>query len=185
MKGIRQTVLFAAMLAIVGFAFALQADGAAAKQKGKKTIYVEGKIERVPGTDNIVIRTTDDKDMTIYVSPKTTYVFAGKTVEFSTLKTGQIVFVEYDQDEDRIMATRIGDLTLVEGEVIRVVDKDQVVLRSGGKEVIVYVTPETRYQLTTSGGAIADLRPGTSVNIYYSVNDRRNHAHRIWAPRKK
>jgi Domain of unknown function (DUF5666) len=185
MKGIRQTALIAAIIAIVGFAFA-QADGAAAKQKGKKTVYVEGKIERVPGKDNIVIRTTDDKDMTIHVSPKTAYVFAGKTVEFSTLKPGQVVFVEYDQDEDRIIASRIGDLTLVEGEVVRVVDKDQVVLRTPDKkEVIVYVTPETRYQLTTSGGAFTDLRPGTTISVYYNVNDRRNHAHRIFLPRKK
>lgn len=157
-----------------------------AQKKEKQALVIEGKIERVVGKDQVILRTTDSKEVTVYVSPRTTYVIEGKTVEFTTLRPGTTIAVEYDLRDNRYEAVRISDLTLVEGEVIRVIEKDQVVLRTPEKkEIIIYVSPQTRYQLTETGGTIVDLRPGTSINVYYDVNDRRNMARRIFLPRRK
>ena len=69
--------------------------------------------------------------------------------------------------------------------MLRVVGKDQVIVRTPEKkEVIIYVTPETRYMLTPQGGAFTDLQPGAPVNVYYNVRDRRNLASRIFTRRR-
>jgi hypothetical protein len=70
---------------------------------------------------------------------------------------------------------------VVQGTVVRVVGQDQVVLRTAdGKEVIVYVTPQTAYQFTEQGGAFTDLRPGVDIGVNYDTRDRRFMARRIY-----
>jgi hypothetical protein len=176
-----------AALTVAGMTFMLQEPAqVSAQKKEKRALFVEGKIERVVEKDRVILRTTEDKEVTVYVSPKTTYLIEGKTVEFTTLKPGITVAVEYDVRDNRYEAVRIVDLTLVEGEVVRVLENDQVVLRTPDKkEIIVYVNPQTRYQLTPSGGTLVDVRPGTNVHVYYNVHEKRNIAHRIAHPRKK
>jgi hypothetical protein len=72
------------------------------------------------------------------------------------------------------------DGTLVTGRVMRVVATDQVIVQTtDGREVPVYVTPQTVYQLAPQGGAFVDLRPGVDVGVYYDVRDNRFLARRI------
>jgi hypothetical protein len=169
-------------LAVLGLVICLQGPADAA-QKKSKVLFVEGKIERID-KDTVILRSSEDKEVTVYVNPRTTYLIGGKTVEFTTLKPGTVVAVEYDLRDNRYEAVRVADVTLLEAEVIRV-EKDQVILRGPEKnEVIIYVNPQTRYQLTPSGGTIVDVQPGSRVNVYYNVYERRNLAQRIFVRRK-
>ena len=149
-------------IVVTGVAFVLQAPAhVSAQKKEKRTLFVEGKIERVVEKDRVVIRTNEDKEVIAHVSPKTAYVIEGKTVEFTTLRPGITVGVEYDLRDNRYEAVRIVDLTLVEGEVVRVLDKDQVVLRTPDKkEIIVYVNPQTRYQFNDQRGSVRRCASG-------------------------
>src|SRR5437588_539355 len=103
--------LFAcAALAVAGMAFILQESAQGnAQKKEKRTLFIEGKIDRVVEKDRVILRTTEDKEVTVYVSPKTTYLIEGKTVEFTTLRPGLTVAVEYDLRDNRYEAVQIVD----------------------------------------------------------------------------
>lgn len=183
-----RTSIRMASLAFASLALVLQASGQPVeKQPAQKSTIVEGKIIRVEGKDQVVLRTTQDKEVTVYASPQTVYQINEKGGTFTDLKPDANVAVWYDVRDNRWNATRVVALTQVEGEVVRVVGKDQVIVRTPqSKEVTVYVQPHTVYQLTPQGGgAFTDLRPGSSVNIYYNVQDQQYRAHRIWLPRRK
>jgi len=78
--------------------------------------------------------------------------------------------------------------TVVQGTVVRVVGKDQVILRTAeGKEVIVYVSPQTTYTFNEQPGQFTDLRPGADIRVNYDVRDRRNMARGVFGlpPRKR
>jgi len=150
-----------------------------------KVVPLQGEVIRVIGTDQIVIRTPDNQEMTVWVSPETKWQLTAKGGQLTDLKPGATIGVQYDLQDKRHMARQVQSLTRVEGQIVRVVGKDQVVIRtSDGKEVVVFVSPETRYMLSAQGGQLTDLRPGADINIYYDINDRRFNARTIF-PRRR
>jgi len=161
-------------------------DPPAVKPPAATPTRIEGEVVRVVGEDQVVVRTVDGREVTVFVGPQTSYVFDSKAGTFAALKVGEPIAVEYTVVGTRYRASRITGVTLLEGQVVRVIGKDQVVLKTAtGGEQTVYVSPETRYMLTPQGGAFADLRTGTSVNVYYDVRDRRSYARNIFVrPRR-
>jgi len=160
----------------------VQVEGA---QAGRANL-VEGEIVRVVGKDQVVIRTSDGKEVIVYVSPETRYQLNAKGGEFNDLKAGTTIGVDYDVRDQRNTARQVVGVTRVEGQVVRVVGQNQVIIRtSDGKEVTVNVSPETRYQLTTQGGQLTDVRPGTDISVYYDVRDQRPVARRIFPLRRR
>jgi len=155
-------------------------------QTAKGTV-VEGEVVRVVGKDLVVIRTADGKEVMVYVSPETKYQLGAKSGQFSDLKPGASVGVDYDVRDTRNTARQVVGVNRVEGQVVRVVGQDQVIVRTpDGKEVTVYLSPETRYQLTPQGGGTyTDLRPGTDIGVYYDVRDQRPMARRIFPRRNR
>jgi len=163
-------------------ATATQIEGAPAARAN----VVEGEVVRVEGKDRIVIRTADGKETIVYVSPETRYQLNAQGGQFSDLKTGATIGVDYDVRDQRYTARQVTGVTRLEGQVVRVIGQNQVVIRtSDGKEVTVYVSPETRYQLTTQGGQFTDVRPGTDIGVYYDVRDQRPMARRLFPLRRR
>ena len=75
------------------------------------------------------------------------------------------------------------EATAVEGQIVRVIGQDRVVIRTAdGKEVIVYVGPQTTYQLGPQPVTFTDLRPGTPIGVNSDVRDHRFQARRFFAP---
>jgi len=162
--------------------------GQAAQQQANQ---LEGQVVRVVGEDQVVIRTSDGKEITVHMSPDTKYRLTEKGGQFKDLKAGTDIGVQYDTRDQKQLATNVVGVTRVEGEIVRVVGKDHVVLRTAdGKEVEVYVAPETRYQIVNKGdnyvpgGALTDLRPGLRVGVYYDMRERRPIARRIFGLRR-
>jgi translation initiation factor IF-1 len=160
-------------------------------QPSEQANQLEGQVVRVVGNDQVVIRTSDGKEITVHMSPDTKYRLTEKGGQFNDLKPGTDIGVQYDTRDKRQMATNVVAVTRVEGEIVRVVGKDRVVLRTAdGKEVEVNVAPQTRYQIVTKGdtyipgGVLTDLRPGLRVGVYYDLNERRPIARRIFGLRR-
>ena len=177
-------VLQYAFIALITGAFTLAAS---AQQPVQKTTVVEGKIVRVVDKDQIIIKDANNKEVTIYTTPQTSYLITEKGGAFTDLRPDSSVAVYYDTRDNRMMATRVVGLQMAEGEIVRVVGKDQVVIRTPDKkEVTVYVSPQTLYQLNAQGtGAITDLTPGSNINLYYNVQDRQWRAYRFFRPFRK
>jgi len=185
-------------------AFAQQANPPAPRQEANPTAprqearQVQGKVIRT-GKDQFVVKTRDNKEVTIYTNPKTTYRLNDRDVRFSDVRVGTNITTAYDLDGDRYIAHRVvvapaepvGGVvvqpgppaaeTVVQGRVVRVIGTDQVIIQTpDGREVAVFVGPQTAYQITDRGGAFTDLRPGVEVGINYDVRDRRFEARRIF-----
>lgn len=161
-------------------------EGAPPPPKQGAQLGFEGEIVRVIGEDQVVIRLPDGKEVTVYVSPETKYRLSPKGGQFSELRQGAAIGVDYNRRDDRYMAQQVYGLTRMEGQVVRVVGKDQVIVRTpDGKEVTVYLSPETRYQLTPQGGTYTDLQPGSDIGVYYELRQDRPTARRLFGGRRR
>jgi uncharacterized membrane protein len=147
---------------------------------------VEGEIVRVVGNDQVVVRTVDGQEMPVFVDPQTAFLFDAKAATFAALKAGMPIAVEFTAGGQRRVARKITGITALEGQIVRVVGKDQVVLKTAtGAEQTVFVSPQTRFMLNAQGGAFTDLRAGMNVNVFSDVRNRQTFARNIFVrPRR-
>ena len=75
--------------------------------KEEEGTFYEGQVVKVVGKDQVIIKTADNKEITIYVDPKTTYLFDDKPGVYGDLKPGTTIRVDYDLRERRAMARSI------------------------------------------------------------------------------
>jgi len=73
----------------------------------KPATFYEGKVMKVVGQDRVVLRTADDKEVTVYVQPKTEYTFNDKPGSFADLLPGATVHVDYDLREQKPIARSV------------------------------------------------------------------------------
>jgi translation initiation factor IF-1 len=163
---------------------------------------LQGKVVR-RGADQFVVQTSANKQITFYTSPQTKYLMNDRVVQFTDLRVGSNITAAYTLDRDRYIATNVtlvaaepaipvrpgravevappAESALMHGRVVRIVGKDQVVIRTAdNKEVIVFVGPETVYQLTREGGQLSDLRADTDIGVYYDKRHERPMARQVF-----
>jgi hypothetical protein len=147
---------------------------------------------KIVSADNgaVVIRTDAGKEVTLNSAAQTRFLIDGRPARFADFRVGSTINAAYFMDRDQMVLDTlvIGDLpaapaptapvapqgTLVQGTVVRVMGNDQIVIKTAdGKEIIVQVSPQTKYQLTTQGGAFADVTANMPVQVWYDVIDRR------------
>jgi len=122
---------------------------------------MEGEIVARRREDQIIVLTPEGKEITVFVDPKTKYELSNKAARFSDLRKGATIGIDYDTRDKQYFARRVVDTNLVSGEVVRVIGKDQVLVKTAdARRSPCTVGPETRYQLTEQGGTFTDLRPG-------------------------
>jgi hypothetical protein len=158
----------------------------AAESTDRTMGIVDGVVARVIAPDRIDVQAMDESLVSVYMDAATTFLFGGRSGRFSDMQAGDKVSIEYTVRDKRNIAKRVVGVISVEGQVIRTAGQDQLVLRGAdGREITVFVNPETRYRLTPAGGAFTDLRPGASISIFYDHLDRRNQARYIFIPEKR
>jgi hypothetical protein len=163
------------------------------KAETKVDIRVRGKITKVEGTDRIVVRTQDNKDVILVANPQTRFTINGKAGRFADLRVGNEIDVAYlVQDNVNVVNTvLVGDLepvdaTFVEGTVVRVVGEDQIVVRDrADKEVIVFVNPQTRFLIDERPVRLVDFRQGANVRINVDTRDNRTWARTVTSVKVK
>ena len=140
-----------------------------------------------------LLRTADGKERVLGPRQYGGDLLKDKAVVFTDLRVGTNVNLAYVQQGDRYIVSTVTfvedaappppQATVIEGEVIRVVGQDQVILRAAGnKEVIVFVDPKTTYLFEEKPGKFVDIRPGANISVNYNVLDRRNVAVKIVGP---
>ena len=197
----RRWILYFASLALiltiaVPAALAQQKKGQAkgqTKAETKVDIRVRGKITKVEGTDRIVVRTQENKDVILVANPQTRFTINGKAGRFADLRVGNEIDVVYlVQDNVNVVNTvLVGDLepadaTFVEGTVLRVVGEDQIVIRDrADKEVIVFVNPQTKFLIDERPVRLVDFRQGANVRINVDTRDNRTWARTVTSVKVK
>lgn len=68
---------------------------------------VQGTVVRVVGSDQVIVKTEDNKEVTIYVAPQTKYVFDERPARFQDLRPGSDIRVQYDVRDRRNVARGI------------------------------------------------------------------------------
>lgn len=187
--------LVSALLVVAGYTPAATVLADKPPVKDVKKVKVRGKIVRMKGPDQYIVRTDDNKEVVFYTNRDTRYVLGDQAGRYSDLRVGAEVSTDYVEDGDRyvVHSVLVGrapepqeEGELVEGSVIRVVGDNQVIVKSrDGKEITIYVSPETKYLLTEQPGRFTDLRTGSDVRVYYDVRDKKITAHRVLGPRRK
>ena len=163
--------------------------------RASEAVRVSGRIVRVQAPEHVVIRTADNREITLIAGPKSRYVLDGKAGRFSDLRVGLEVNAEYlDRDSKMYVETiTVGPVattepapeTTVQGTVVRVVGQDQVIVKTTeNKEFTVYVVPQTKYVFDDQAGRFTDIRTGNDIRVVYDVRDRRNVARSILGLRR-
>lgn len=190
----------AAALALALPAYAQVQDSP--RNAAQATRELRGRIVRT-APDQFIVETPDNRQVTVYTNPQTRYVSNNQVIPYSDLRQGVQITTTYTTQGERFIANAVtlvpananppaqpapnppqtapaqpappaGPPT-VEGEVVRVIGQDHVVIRtSDGKEVIVHVNPQTQYQFTGQPAAFTTLQPGYPVGVYYDVQGGRN-----------
>jgi len=151
----------------------------------------EGQVIRM-GTDQLIIRTRGNEELTVHVRPQTRFMRQDKVVQLTDLRVGSnVAIVAAPVLNQQVLSadtvTLIGEEpappvegTLIEGEVVRVVGEDQVIVRTAErKEVTVFVEPRTTFLLNDQPARFTDLRAGVTINAHINVRDGRHMAHRV------
>jgi len=144
------------------------------------------------GSDQFVVRTRGNEQVTFHVRPQTRFMMHNKAVRLTDLRVGADVTVVAAPvlNEQVVIADTVtlvaeepappDEGTLIEGEIVRVVGEDQVIVRTAErKEVIVFVDPRTTFLLNDRPARFTDLRAGVNVHAHVNVRDGRHMAHRV------
>lgn len=154
---------------------------------------IQGRIVRTM-KDHFFVELPDKKQLKLYVHPNSKYRWKNKAIQYGELRVGSSIGVVYVEDgaKNLVESVTIVDAdeedegTLLEGEVVRIVGEEQVIVRTAaGKEVIVFVGPKTRYHFNDREARFTELRKGVHVGVSYDVDKGRNVARRIYTPAKR
>jgi translation initiation factor IF-1 len=150
---------------------------------------VRGRIVKVE-TDRFTVRTADNQETTFDADPQTRVVIEGRQARLSDLKVGAEVTLNFRKVVSTVtvgaVETDAAKVTPLEGTVVRVVGQDQVIVRTkDNKEMVLYVTPQTKYVFADQPARFGDVRAGAEIRVEYDVRDRRNFARSIIGPRRR
>jgi len=171
----------------------------AATQTNTNGQQLQGQIVQT-ANDHFIVRTQDGRQVTVYTNPQTRYLQGNNPVQYSNLQAGANISTLYGTQGGRYYANTVtlvpaggtttqvapAQGTVLQGQVVRVIGTDQVLIRTNdGREIPVYVTPQTTYTFNDQPGQFTNLQPGTPIGVNYNVTDQRHMASRIFGlPRR-
>jgi len=158
---------------------------------------VQGKIVSI-GDNQVMVRTNDNKDVTLYMTPQTRYTINNKAARFSDLRVGSVINTTYTPQGTRYMVNSLAvgppapaavpapatQPTIVEGTVVKVVGNNQVIVKTpDNKEVVIYVNPQTQYLVKEQPVQFSTFTPGYPVRVEYDTVGNRFFGRRIFGRR--
>jgi len=195
MKRLLFLVLGLVSLAGMNFLFSLSVSAQPPKPaRGKpQTRQIQGQIVKMDARQ-FVVKTSANEQFTVHVRPQTKFLLKDKVVQLTDLRVGANVTVNALVEGDQPFAESVvlveeeanPQETLIEGEIVRVVAQDQVIVRTAErKEVIVFVDPRTTFLLENRTAKFADLRVGANVHANVHIRDGRHMARQIVVPPRR
>jgi translation initiation factor IF-1 len=82
-------------------------DNAAQEPLPAGTTQVQGVVVRVIGQNQVVIKTTDNKELIVDLTPQTVYTFNNQAGQFRDIQAGQDLRIQYTTRDRRPIASRI------------------------------------------------------------------------------
>jgi translation initiation factor IF-1 len=175
------------------------APAIATEQGGINERKFRGRVVRIDAaTNQIVAKTQDGKEVTLYVQKTARFLRNGQAVRMADIQVGTIVEAQYLERDNHwwvdevILVTDATDPapaaqgTQVQGTVVRVVGTNQIIVRTNdNKEVTIELVPQTVYTFDNQPGQLRDIQTGQDIRIQYDVRDRRSIASRIFGLRRK
>jgi len=76
-------------------------------QPAAEGTQVQGVVVRIVGQNQVIVRTSDNKEVTIDLAPQTTYMFDNQPGQLRDIQPGQDIRVQYNTVERRTIASRI------------------------------------------------------------------------------
>jgi hypothetical protein len=161
-------------------------------QNGQKAVTtLRGQVVRVEGQDRVIIRTTDNRDLTLIASPTTTYVIDGKTARFGDLRNGVNLSAVYTLNNNQYMVSSIqvgnapnqpaqpgaAQVNINErrfrGKIVSVnAATNQIVAKSeDGAQLTLMVQKNGRFLRNGQALRFADLQIGTLIETQYVERD--------------
>jgi len=148
---------------------------------------LRGKVVRVEGQDRIVVKTSDNREVTLMANPNTRYVINGKTGRFADLRTGVDFRATYNLQNNQYIVSSIQagegfDTATTQpginerkfrGRVVRIdAANNQIIAKSqDGKEVTLYVQKTGRFLRNGQAVRMADIQVGTIIEAQYLERD--------------
>jgi len=77
------------------------------QQPATEGTQVQGVVVRIVGQNQVIVRTSDNKEVTIDLNPQTSYMFDNQPGQLRDIQPGQDVRVQYNTVERRSIASRI------------------------------------------------------------------------------
>ncbi len=168
------------------------------------TVQIQGTGTQIRGqvisasNGQFVVRGPNNKEITFYANPQTRYFANNQAAKFEAIRVGSTLNVWYGEPvENKIYVNTVAVLPadtaapnpqaeVYEGEIVRIVGKDQVVIRTkDGKEIIVYVEPKTTYRFDDQPAQFNQFQVGVPVRVDYYLRDSRPYARGILGRRNK
>jgi hypothetical protein len=179
-------------VAFAAFTFAAWAQRPAAPaQKGTR---IQGHVVRVQGSDRIVVRTADKREVILHTNPQTRFLLNERVARFADLREGVEINALFDVMGERNLASAVTIIPaatpaadIVEGTIVRVIEPDnQIVVRTAaGKEVILLADERTKLTMDDRSVRLADFRPGTAVRVHFDVRNQKNMARSVMTMPKR
>lgn len=82
-------------------------DNAGNGQPAGDGTQVQGVVVRIVGQNQVIVRTTDNKEVTVDLAPQTVYTFDNQPGQLRDIQQGQEIRVQYNTRERRNIAARI------------------------------------------------------------------------------
>lgn len=148
---------------------------------------LRGKVVRVEGQNQIVVRTHDNKEVILMANPSTRYVIDGRASRIADLKAGVEINAAYTMQDNRYLVNSVqvgvvaepnanaqpGNARNFRGRVVRVnPQNNQIVVKSqDGQEVTLYVQQNGRFLRNGQAVRLADIQVGTVITTQYVERD--------------
>jgi len=168
--------------------------------QGANDNRVQGRVVRV-GNNQFVVQTPNGQNVTLYTNPQTRYALNNRAAQFSDVRVGSNVNLLYTPQGNQWYADQVTFIPandgaapavqeavpqgnaagqVIDGQIVRVIGQDQVVVRTAdGKEIILYVGPQTTYTWNNQPGQFTNLTPGVPIQVNYEIVGNRPMARRI------
>jgi hypothetical protein len=159
---------------------------------------LRGKVIR-SANGEIVVRGSDNREMTFRTNPQTRYFSGGRASRFDDVRVGSDINLWYDGSGNNYVVNTLDLIpaagatsttttttnNVYEGQVVRVVGNDQVLLRlADGKEITVYVGPQTTYRFNDQPATFNQFQAGVPVEVNYVLQNGRPYARGILGRRR-
>jgi translation initiation factor IF-1 len=180
------TLIVGAFSMAAAAAYAQQQDPPRQQPGTNAARNLRARVVRVDGNDRVVVRTQDNRDVILNVSPQTKYIVNGQPSRLTDLRVDQNINTVYTMDGDRYIVSQIqvGDNAAVgapadnanarvfRGRVTKAFNNNQLTVKSqDGKEVVFMTRPNQQLAVTGKFTKIQEIPVGTDVQVTYTEQD--------------